>query len=405
MLEKIKTTANRLLAIGFMAAVLIMILVGTDIYQKSRQTAGLPENNLLKAPKEKIIDYETITAENSNGLKKDASAVVKYRYLSAKTVPAETYRGLKEDLSKRTDNSQTFLKSTKPISTTLQQNEYITKFYTGSTFQKSGKEWHQIETATTTPAAFARQTSLTILDRAKELLGQKVLADTFYSGAGDGEVDFVDYDTIYSWTIAHDASVGTGAYYTGYDYISTGAGEGISSRTAFYRAFFPFDTSLLPDDAIIASATLNLYIWSNNLRNDSYGFITVIQTTQDSNLVLATSDYSKCGAISNPTEGVDAANRLSQAGVNLNNYNSFPLNATGISWISKTGYTKLGVREGHDVLNIPTGFPVSYASTYASERTGTSQDPYLDVTYTIITNAVKIDGGTIKLDGGTIKID
>ncbi|MFA6382726.1 MAG: hypothetical protein WCX08_05675 [Candidatus Buchananbacteria bacterium] len=398
MLEKIKITATRLLAIGLMAAVLIMILVGTDIYQKSKQKAGLPENNLLKVSKENIIDYETITAKNN-------PAVVKYRYLSDKAVPAETYQGLKEDLSKRTDNSQTFLKSTKPISAALQRNEYVTKFYTSPTFQKSGKEWHQIETATTTPAAFARQTSLTTLDRAKELLGQKVLADTFYTGAGDGEVDFIDYDSIYSWAIVHDASVGTAAYTTEYDYVAAGAGQGISSRTAIYRAFFPFDTSLIPDDALITSATLNLYIWVNGLRNDSYGFITVIQTTQDSNLVLATSDYSKCGTIPNPTEGVDAANRLLQADINLNNYNSFPLNAAGISWISKTSYTKLGVREGHDVLNVATGFPISYADIYTSERAGTSQDPYLDVTYIIITNVVKIDGGTIKIDGGTVKID
>jgi len=41
-----------------------------------------------------------------------------------------------------------------------------------------------------------------------------------------------------------------------------------------------------------------------------------------------------------------------------------------------------------------------------SAETGTAQDPYLAVTYTVATpSKVVIDGSTIKIDGGTLKID
>lgn len=110
----------------------------------------------------------------------------------------------------------------------------------------------------------------------------------------------------------------------------------------------------------------------------------VVQTSQPSTSELTTADYDLCGdAIDNPTKG--SAN-IDLTGLTIGAYRDFTLNATGLGWISKTGYTMLGVREGHDIQDIwsdpgevdkESGIWVS-----ASEQTDTSQDPYLSVTYT-----------------------
>lgn len=202
MFGKIRTISSKLLILGMIVAVLILVLVGLDIYQKAKQKAGLSDNNLLQAPKEKIVNYEIQPPVSD-------SNVVIYRYVSAQSVPAETYEGLKEDLDKRTPNSQTFLKSIIPIDEQTQLEEYVSKFYSSPTFQKEGDTWYQIETATTTPVAFASQTKLTLLDQIKELLGQKVLADTFFAGAGDGNVSATS-DT--SWAAVHALTTGTAGY-------------------------------------------------------------------------------------------------------------------------------------------------------------------------------------------------
>jgi len=92
--------------------------------------------------------------------------------------------------------------------------------------------------------------------------------------------------------------------------------------------------------------------------------------------------------VTNPTEGIDAGNRADITGVSTSAYTSFPLNATGIGWINKTGFTLLGTREGHDATNNAPSASATYErATFAnSEYTGTDHDPYLDVT---------VSGGTV----------
>ncbi len=133
-----------------------------------------------------------------------------------------------------------------------------------------------------------------------------------------------------------------------------------------------------------------------NTDNDGTDFLTVTQTSQATHTVLANADYDQCGAISNPTEGVDSGQRKDITSVTTSAYLIFTLNSTGMGWIKKsgqasactatTGVTCLGVREGHDVTNsaIISGFDVvaeNLVSLSSSEHTGTSQDPYLSVTY------------------------
>jgi len=200
----------------------------------------------------------------------------------------------------------------------------------------------------------------------------------FYSGAGDGRVTYT-VATSPGWDIIHDAAVGSGISYT-----STNDAYATVSNAASWpevtRTFFPIDTSAIPDNAIITSATLYLYPGQlDDGDNDGNDFITVIQASQANPASLTVNDFNKCGATNNPTEG---ANRIDITNMSTSAYSAWTLNSTGLGWISKTGYTLLCVREGHDALDdIPVAF--TRARFYASEQAGTSQDPYLEVTYTV----------------------
>ena len=103
------------------------------------------------------------------------------------------------------------------------------------------------------------------------------------------------------------------------------------------RGFFPFDTSGLPDDCTIISATLTIYAapGGDNLGDKEY---CLVQSSQASDISLANGDFDLCGdSIDSPTEGAPRI-AITSTGSKV-----FTLNSTGLGWISKTGYTSLGV--------------------------------------------------------------
>jgi hypothetical protein len=92
-------------------------------------------------------------------------------------------------------------------------------------------------------------------------------------------------------------------------------------------------------------------------------------------------DYSKAGnAIKNPTEG---SSRIDISSI-VPGYVEWDLNSIGLSWISKTGYTKLALREGHDILDMWPGYKNGFGNSihaYLSEYDNISQGPYLEIVY------------------------
>ena len=205
---------------------------------------------------------------------------------------------------------------------------------------------------------------------------------TFYPAAGDGYV----YNDNTNWDTGHDATSGVVSSYTGTTFY-TGNGKASATSYRIRRAFLPFDTSSLPDDAVISDAKLKTYI-NSKLNNDNDGddWVTVVQTSQPSNTALANSDFDLAGSINNPTEGVDTGERKDITSVSTSAYLTFNLNATGKGWVNKTGFTKLGLREGHDVIDSPftgTSGQNNYLIIRAGEYSGTSSDPKLEITYSI----------------------
>lgn len=209
-------------------------------------------------------------------------------------------------------------------------------------------------------------------------------ATSYYSGAGDGYVYVSASDGGGGWDAAHDASTGTGNFDTlgaSSIYVRNNT-SGFNKEIS--RMFIPIDTSGIDDSATVTAASLYMYGVSHiDNDNDSYAYVTVVQTSQTSTSSLDNDDFDEAGAADNPTEGIDVGDRGDISSLPTSSYFEFPLNSTGISWISKTGTSLLGLREGHDVEDVAIDCTASCYSSGGfgmSESSGTSQDPYLEVT-------------------------
>ena len=203
----------------------------------------------------------------------------------------------------------------------------------------------------------------------KQKFGQKNIVkgkigsttSTFYSGSGDGYVA----NSNANFATCRNASSGSSADHTS---STDGSNTQCSLFAAVYymgRGFLPFDTSSLPDGDTIDSATFSLYtISNNNADSDTYE---AVQTSQASTSSLTTADYD---AYTNTSGG--------SRSIGSPGYQDITMNATGLTWIDKTGTSKLGQILGNDLNNTaPTG--LNRDSYYFSEDSGTTRDPKLVV--------------------------
>ena len=146
----------------------------------------------------------------------------------------------------------------------------------------------------------------------------------------------------------------------------------VASKTLFGgnyyvdNAYMRFDTSSIPDGAVITSARLILYIDSNN-------------TFDDDGLSFAADFYDFGGEPSvagdwEQTSSGDAISSFTTASLTTNAVNN--LNLTGLSGINKTGYT--GVRIAPVNTTAPTGLNSIEIAAFEAAQ----QEPRLEVTYT-----------------------
>jgi RHS repeat-associated protein len=256
---------------------------------------------------------------------------------------------------------------------------------------------------------------------------------TFYAVSGDGSSL---YNASTSWDITHDALTGRTASATA-GTLGVQSGKDSKGKFCIERGFVPFDTSTLPDNATITSATLKMYVNSKlNGANDGTDWITLVQGLELSTTTLSTTDYDLAGTINAPMEGVDPVERKDITSITTGAYLAFNLNTVGLGWVSKTGPTKLALREGHDVLDVPFSPITTQASSgtlklaassggggagstsaynqiqiRTSEYSGTTSDPVLEITYTLppptvaTTYAYDAGGQRVKVvSGGTTTV-
>ena len=189
---------------------------------------------------------------------------------------------------------------------------------------------------------------------------------TFYSTASDGTV----WAEGFNYSAVHGAP--SWGVYLGYEWLAVGQQSSALSVSHFelYRGALFFDTSSLPDDAIMSSAVLSLYgdYDGSNVDFDitvvgGLGLHEPLNITDYHTLMLKT----------------ESGGSFNTSGFSTSGYNDIPLNETGRGWISKTATTKLGLRSSRDI--VPTEPPsLEVVQVYASEK-GEGFKPRLVVTY------------------------
>ena len=195
------------------------------------------------------------------------------------------------------------------------------------------------ETGVTTTNTWDSKNRLTNVD--KQITEESdVTTDTtvqIYATAGDGAIS----KNSTTWDAAHDATSGTASSTATTAVVNSG--KNATGQFTISRGFLAFDTSTIPDDATVTSATLKTYVQSKtNNDNDGDDFITIVQGSQASSSTLAGSDYDNAGSVNTPTEGIATTERKDITSIATNAYLSFSLNSTGQGFISKTGNTLLG---------------------------------------------------------------
>lgn len=191
---------------------------------------------------------------------------------------------------------------------------------------------------------------------------------TFYSDAGGDSGGSIPNQA--TWAAARNSTTGGGDPSLSTRFMGAAEREDAGSTFNVARGFFPFNTASLPDGDTISSATFTLIKFSG-ANPQTAG---LVLTTQASSTSYASADFDNI-TLNTPAEGTSA-----RVDTNVTNETAitFTMNATGIGWISKTGWTNLGTRFTGDIDNVtPPNSTRRYTDSYYANNTGTTKDPSL----------------------------
>lgn len=192
-----------------------------------------------------------------------------------------------------------------------------------------------------------------------------------FSSAGDG---LVRNNGAASWATLRAAATGTVASYAGT--TTQVYADGTAGDQYIDRLFIPFDLSSL-SGATVTAAVLSVFGTSSN--SGAGGAIGLVSGSPASITALATTDFGSVGSTEYMT-------RVNFSAASWPAYNNWTLNASGITYLQgRVGSTAaLVLRSSFDIDNSApgTGTFSSFAIN-ASEATGTANDPYLTITYTM----------------------
>lgn len=386
---------------GVLAVLVLTVLVGASGHvQKSEgpffsfdiQNARFPSG--LREEVQRLADRQIVDfGVTENG-------VVAYSYLGTPT-PERLARN--EVVGMRTETSFTrYVETVTPGDDPILKMDTV--IYPQPAFAQDERGvWHEIEYATTTETAW-HDRPVSLYQRIAEVFIRTAYADTIspFSEAGDGYVQ----GTEGTGGATVDSTATTMQVYS---FCRTDV-DGVAGLNRSRQVFVPFITSSIPAGATISSGSFNFYATS---ATDDFGSGTIklVQTTQATHTTLATSDYEAMGT----TPASDSTHIITGT-ITTSAYNAFTLNASGRGFVKRSGeastcsatsgITCFGIEETNDINNTPLFCDGSTPNTTytmqvtmsTSENTGTSQDPYLSVTYTVASSAIAQSG--IKLGGG-----
>src|SRR4030042_5667489 len=197
-------------------------------------------------------------------------------------------------------------------------------------------------------------------------------------------------DAVYA--TAHSAALGDVMRNESTDII---VGQTLSSAVFYvYRAVLVFDTTSLPTDAVIDTATVSLYGKSDSSTTD-FNLVLVEGTGITTPLTLA--GYKD---LQDRVESLNSA--FSTSSFSTSAYNVLTLTDDGEGEIVPGGVTKFGLRSSLDIAGTPDPTGNEYVTVWSSEH-GVAYQPKLTVTYTLAPlgapNRFSIPGGVAAFNG------
>lgn len=193
----------------------------------------------------------------------------------------------------------------------------------------------------------------------------------------DGDVQ---EETNADWqTIRND--VGDAVYNSRYDYLKTGLWGTSTKHTYDFgsRSGLVFNASIIPDDAILISGSVGVYVYDKQAIYGSTN-LSLIDFSPWSTTSFLGGDYH------NTTFNRQGSD-IPYASVTTSTYNNITLTPSGLANVSKTGLTTFMLTHSVDVDNLT--FAGAYTTNFSGFRirplgysSGTSA-PYLTITYTV----------------------
>ncbi len=210
---------------------------------------------------------------------------------------------------------------------------------------------------------------------------------TVFSTSSDGHLMAVDLGGDYD--AAHDSATANGELSVDGQTFFVGQTLTGGDNYRIYRAGLFFDTSALPDGAIILSAVLSLY---GNGDFSSTDFDITVVSGADLDDPMVVEDYGDL-----LDDIISMGTFDTTPGFSTSAYNDIVLNAIGLAAISKTGTTKFALRSSIDIGDTPPTID-EFVSIWANEK-GSGFQPKLVITY--VTTA---DLSTLWQEGTKIHI-
>lgn len=206
----------------------------------------------------------------------------------------------------------------------------------------------------------------------------------FFMAAGDGNVDNTDS----SFSITRSAADGDAVSATAATFKVQTSKPFQSGDRTIKRGFLPFFTANFDSDTQVVGGAIGLVPTATSAHNAGESTrsssIGLVQATQASGTTLAVADFDQCGTLNSAPEG--SARLVVSNGTTSFVYtgivNWMNLNSTGVGWISKDGFSMMGLRTSRDLDNLNYGADAISEDSItinASETSGTVNDPFADV--------------------------
>lgn len=160
--------------------------------------------------------------------------------------------------------------------------------------------------------------------------------------------------------------------------VSIGTDVSAGNYASLTRSIMLFDTSSIPESAIITSAVLSLY---GDVKTNGLGdpILHIVASSPASNTSLAASDFN----IS--SWGSTSFGNIAYADFNISAYNDITLNDSGILSITKAGITKLGGRLFWDLNDSTSGltWKIGDNAIIRWQSSENTNKPKLTIEYTL----------------------